>query len=234
MDEAEFATIAQPAQNFVDRTLFIPPLPSPNHRAIEVIRGAHISPLPMRSPLNQRIEAGVVIKLGDNVTTDDIIPSGSNILKRVANIPEFAEFTFCYLDPDFVRRAKAMGRSIIVGGENYGQGSSREHAAMLPMHLGVEAVVSLSFARIHRENLVNYGILPLVFKEKDDYLAIRAGDRITIEQVWEQVARFEVLLTVEPGGRVIETRLDVSDEDLDILKAGGALNHLKNKLQAGL
>ena len=121
--------------------------------SIQIIQGPNISKLPMRGPVRETIDAGVVIRLGDNITTDDIIPGGSAILKYISNIPKFAEFTFCYTDPDFVSRAKAMKHSIIIGGENYGQGSSREHAAMLPMYLGVEAVIAKSYARIHKEKM---------------------------------------------------------------------------------
>jgi len=233
MDVSELKSIREPDTYKLDQTLLLTPLPDAERKAVEVVRGANISPIPLRGALPDRIEAGVVLKLGDNVTTDDIIPGGSNILKHIANIPEFAEYTFCYLDPTFVQRAKVLGHSVIVGGENYGQGSSREHAAMLPMFLGVEAVIAKSFARIHKENLINYGILPLVFKNKEDYQLVEQEDRIVIESVQEQVDRFEVDVLIGPDQRIIKTSLDVSPFDKDVLKLGGALNYLKTKQKTG-
>jgi len=183
----------------------------------------------MRGALRDRIEAVSVIKLGDNVTTDDIIPGGSNILKFIANIPKFAEFTFCYTDETFVERIKKLKNSVIIGGENYGQGSSREHAAMLPMYFGTEVVFAKSFARIHKENLINYGILPLVFKNKEDYDKIDMNDTFVIENVILQADSGEVTVKVPAKNLEFKTALEVSAYDLNVLKEGGALNYLKNK-----
>jgi len=172
-----------------------------------------------------------VIKLGDNITTDDIIPAGSNILKYIANIPKFAEFTFCYTDPTFVSRAKELKTSAIIGGDNYGQGSSREHAALLPMFLGVEAVFAKSYARIHKENLINYGILPLVFKNKEDYDKLEMGDVFVIEDVYAQVDQGEVVVNVLNKNFAFTTLLELSDYDKRVVKEGGAVNYLRNKLK---
>lgn len=152
-------------------------------------------------------------------------------MKFIANIPEFAKYTFCYTDPDFVRRAQSMGHSIIVGGDNYGQGSSREHAALLPMYLGVEAVLAKSFARIHKENLINYGILPLTFENPTDYERISQEDEIIIGNVLSGLKTGTFEIRIPTRNILISTRLEVSDMDKELLAAGGAINYLSNKLK---
>lgn len=219
----------EPACYKVDDSMIIAPLSAEKRRNIQVIRGENIVPLPERGPLKNAIQATVALKLGDNITTDDIIPGGSNILKYIANIPKFAEYTFCYTDPTFVERAKALGCSAIVGGENYGQGSSREHAALLPMFLGVEAVLAKSYARIHKENLFNYGILPLVFKNKADYDKIHQGDVLIIRDVISQVDGGEIMIKLPQKNIEFTALLEASDYDKQVLKAGGAVNYLKQR-----
>jgi aconitate hydratase len=203
----------------------------PDNKAVKIIRGENIVPLPERGALQDSISATAVIKLGDNITTDDIIPATSDILKYISNIPKFAEFTYCYTDPTFVERCKQLKHTVIIGGENYGQGSSREHAALLPMYLGVKAVLAKSFARIHKENLINYGILPLVFKHKADYEKIAMGDLFAIDDVYAQADTGEVVVRVMNKNIELEMLLELSDYDKQILKEGGALNYLKNKLK---
>ncbi len=220
----------EPADYNIDDSMIISPADVKNHKKIEIIRGENIAPLPEKHPLSDAIEAMVVIKLGDNITTDDIIPAGTEILKYIANIPKFAEYTFCYTDETFVERARKLKHSVIIGGENYGQGSSREHAALLPMFLGVEVVVAKSYARIHKENLINYGILPLVFKNKADYESIDMNDVFAIADVHEQVDQGEITVTVMNKNFAFKTRLEVSEFDKRLLKEGGALNYLRNKL----
>ncbi|MBW8381986.1 MAG: aconitate hydratase [Youngiibacter sp.] len=229
MDVAELSDCSEPEAYRIDDSSFIKPGDLENPKEVVVIKGENISDLPMRGVLRDRIEAVSVIKLGDNITTDDIIPGGSNILKYIANIPKFAEFTFCYTDPTFVERIKKLEYSVIIGGENYGQGSSREHAAMLPMFFGTEVVFAKSFARIHKENLINYGILPLVFKNKDDYEKVDMNDTFVIENVYSQADTGLVTVKVPDKGFEFETLLEVSAYDLRVLKEGGALNYLKNK-----
>ena len=221
----------EPATYIVDDSMIFAPDEVEDNKSIEIIRGENIVPLPERGPLKETIDATVVIKLGDNITTDDIIPAGTEILKYISNIPKFAEYTFCYTDKTFVERAKKMGNSVIIGGENYGQGSSREHAALLPMFLGVEAVVAKSFARIHKENLINYGILPLLFKDKKDYEKIDMDDRLQIDDAYAQVDKGEVKVRVTNKNMEIETRLEASDFDKRLLKMGGTSNYLRNKLK---
>ena len=229
MDVAVLSDCSEPEAYRIDDSSFIKPGDVENPKEVVIIKGENISDLPMRGVLRDRIEAVSVIKLGDNITTDDIIPGGSNILKYIANIPKFAEFTFCYTDPTFVERIKKLEFSVIIGGENYGQGSSREHAAMLPMFFGTEVVFAKSFARIHKENLINYGILPLVFKNKDDYEKVDMNDTFVIENVFSQADTGLVTVKVPDKGFEFETLLEVSAYDLRVLKEGGALNYLKNK-----
>ncbi len=221
----------EPAVYKIDDSMIIAPSAVADHKNIEIIRGKNIVPLPKRDVLKETVSATVVLKLGDNITTDDIIPGGSNILKYIANIPKFAEYTFCYTDPTFVERAKALKTSVILGGENYGQGSSREHAALLPMSLGVEAVVAKSYARIHKENLINYGILPLVFKNKADYEKVDRSDVFVIENVYEQVDKGEITIKVVNKNIEFRALIELSDYDKGVLKEGGAVNYLKNKLK---
>lgn len=226
MDVSVLSDIKEPEHYIVDDSSFITPADVPDRHTVTVVKGPNISDLPMRGPARGTIDAGVVLKLGDNVTTDDIIPGGSAILKYISNIPEFAKYTFCYTDTDFVRRAKELGHSIIVGGSNYGQGSSREHAAMLPMYLGVEAVLAKSFARIHKENLINYGLLPLQFEREDDYDQIQQGDQIMLDNVRESIQSGCFTVRVPARNISFPAVLRVSEQDKVLLLEGGALNHL--------
>lgn len=210
----------------INDTLLIPPLPVEERLAVKPVYGPNISELPRRGAAYERIQAGVGLRLGDNITTDDIIPGGSSILKFISNIPAFAEYSFCYVDPNYVKRAKAMGHSIIVGGENYGQGSSREHAAILPMFLGVDAVIAKSFARIHKENLINFGILPLQFPDNETYQIPQQGDELVIENVPESIRSGRFTVQIPARGISFEAILDVSEGDKELLLAGGALNLL--------
>ncbi|MCF8063187.1 MAG: aconitate hydratase [Deltaproteobacteria bacterium] len=220
----------EPETYIVDDSMIITPDEIEDNQKVEIIRGENIVPLPERGPLRDTIEAAVVMKLGDNITTDDIIPAGTHILKYIANIPKFAEYTFCYTDETFVERAKELKNSVIIGGENYGQGSSREHAALLPMFLGTEVVVAKSFARIHKENLINYGILPIIFKNTEDYDRIEMNDRLQIENTYAQVDQGEVKVKIVNKEIEFLTIIEASDSDKEILKAGGASNFLRNKL----
>lgn len=228
-DVSALRGVVEPENYPIDDSMIICPADVPEPKSVEIIRGNNITKLPERGPLNEEIKATVALKLGDNITTDDIIPAGSAILKYIANIPKFAEYTFCYTDSTFVERAKQLKSTAIVGGENYGQGSSREHAALLPMFLGVEAVIAKSFARIHKENLINYGILPLVFKNKDDYEKIEMNDLLTINDIYAQVDKGEVKVKVVNKNIDIETVLITPDYDKQVLKAGGAVNYLKKR-----
>ncbi|MBQ6582222.1 MAG: aconitate hydratase [Mogibacterium sp.] len=225
------AEITEPLSYPVDDSMIIKPEDIADPAAVTVKMGPNISTLPMRDLLPETIDAKVVLKLGNNITTDDIIPGGSSILKYISNYPKFAEFTFCYTDPGFVDRCREYKRSVIVGGSNYGQGSSREHAAMLPMMLGVEAVLTKSYARIHKENLFNYGILPLQFANEEDYEKISDADELQIADVYEGIRSGSFTVINKTTGITIPAVLIASEKDKAMLLAGGALRDLKNKLQ---
>ena len=215
------------------RHLFV--FPPENGEGVEVLRGPNIVALekfPRLDASGDVLEANVVIRLGDNITTDHIMPAGAEILALRSNIPAISEHVFVRVDPDFVKRARAVseagGNGVIVAGENYGQGSSREHAALAPRHLGIRAVIALSMARIHRANLVNFGILPLVFVNREDYAKVAQGADIRIP-----------LAEITPGGvtnieiagvGVLPVRNDLSAAELDIIRSGGMLNAVKEKM----
>ena len=215
------------------RHLFV--FPPENGDGVEVLRGPNIVALekfPRLDASGDVLEANVVIRLGDNITTDHIMPAGAEILALRSNIPAISEHVFVRVDPDFVKRARAVseagGNGVIVAGENYGQGSSREHAALAPRHLGIRAVIALSMARIHRANLVNFGILPLVFVNREDYAKVAQGADIRIP-----------LTEITPGGvtnieiagvGVLPVRNDLSAAELDIIRSGGLLNAVNEKM----
>jgi aconitate hydratase len=194
----------------------------------EVVRGPNIKPVPLGEPVAETLEAPVLIKLGDKVSTDDISPSGSAVLVFRSNVPAIAEFCFRNADAEFVARAKAAGRGIIVGGEHYGQGSSREAAVMGPMHLGVRAVIAKSFARIHRANLINWGLVPLVFDDPRDWDAIECGDRLRLEGLRAAlVAGSRIAIANARSGARISASCVLTARERDILLAGGVLAHTR-------
>jgi aconitate hydratase len=195
--------------------------------SIEIIRGPNIKPLPDFGPLEETLEGTVLIKVGDNISTDIIMPAGSRVLPYRSNIPAISEFVFEIIDPEFPERARQQGGGMVVGGENYGQGSSREHAALAPRYLGVRAKIAKSFARIHKANLVNFGILPLVFADPADYDSIEQGSKITLPRIKKAVANGVKEVPVLMDGGEIVTRLEVSDRQRRILLAGGILNQAK-------
>ncbi|GBR75829.1 aconitate hydratase [Candidatus Termititenax persephonae] len=207
-----------PRQFTIDDSLVLEPNPQ-----TEIIRGPNIQPCPKREALTETLAGEVLLKIGDNITTDDIMPAGAKVLPLRSNVPAIANFVFASLDPTFAKRALEKKGGLIVGGENYGQGSSREHAALAPMYLGVQAVIAKSFARIHKANLVNFGILPLTFTDPADY------DKITQGAVWKItniLARLKTNenLSAESNGQKITLAYDLSDRDREILRAGGMLN----------
>lgn len=216
----------EPAQEFiVDDDLIIPPPEGGDD--VEVARGPNIKPLPMAQPLPQTIKAPVLIKLGDNVSTDHILPAGSKVLPLRSNIPAISEYVFHYVDPEFPAKAKEAGASIIVGGSNYGQGSSREHAALAPMHLGVKAVLAKTYARMHHTNLVNFGIIPLVFADEADYERIQAGDTLEIPDVRDTVRTGQVSVRNTTQGYEFTARHNLSERQIEVLLEGGLLNYVK-------
>lgn len=207
--------------------------PAEDMDSVEVVRGPNIKPFPKAAAPAETIAGRVLIKLGDNITTDHIMPSNAKLLPYRSNVPYLSEFCLTPCDPEFPARAKANGGGFIVAGQNYGQGSSREHAALAPLYLGVKGVVALGFARIHRANLINNGILPLCLEDEADYAALAQGDEITIDRVHEQIAaaaRGEGVL-LRCGDREIKVRMTITPRQRDILLAGGLLNYTRE--QAG-
>jgi len=201
--------------------------PLPSHpEQIQVIRGPTIRPLPEFPPLPRQIGGEVLIKVGDDITTDAILPAGAQILPLRSNIPAISEFTFSGLDPSFAARARERGSGIIVGGANYGQGSSREHAALAPRYLGIIAVIAVSFARIHLANLINFGVVPLLFTSPEDYERIDGGDQVMI-QVNDLAG--EILLRDDTKKLTITLTHCLRPREIAILKAGGALNLVKDR-----
>src|SRR5688572_111245 len=174
-----------PTRYLIDDSGLLPPAADPEQ--VQIRRGPNIKPLPTRGPLEDPIAGDVLIKLGNNISTDTILPAGAQVLPLRSNIPAIAEFVFHYPDPTFVKRAKAKGGGVIVAGQNYGQGSSREHAAMCPMYLGVKAILAKSFARIHHDNLVNFGVVPLTFADEADYDAVEPEDTLEIRDIRQLV-----------------------------------------------
>jgi len=218
--------VSLPERFILDDNLIIPPSPKPEE--VEIIRGPNIKPVPIRGELPRVIEGVVLLKVGDNITTDHILPAGSKILPLRSNIPAISEYVFSRVDPDFVRRAKEKHGGFVVGGNNYGQGSSREHAALAPMFLGIQAVIAKSFARIHRANLINFGILPLIFAVETDYDPIAQDDVLRIEDVGEQIrAGQQVLVKNITKGRDVRVRHDLTRREVEIVLAGGMLNYTK-------
>ena len=212
----------------VNDNMIVPPIEADKMDTVEVLRGPNIKPFPVSEPLAQTIDAQCSLKVGDNITTDHIMPAGAKILPLRSNIPEISKHCFAVCDENFYKRALDMGKSVIVGGSNYGQGSSREHAALAPLYLGVKAVITKSFARIHMANLVNAGILPLTFKNEADYERIDQNDELKIENVIEQIkAGDEITVKNVTKNYEFTTVLSVSDRQKDMLYAGGLLNYTK-------
>jgi aconitate hydratase len=210
----------------IDDSMIVPP--SENPPDVQVIKGPNIKPCPVAPKIESKFSLSIALKTGDNITTDHIMPAGADILPLRSNIPEIAKHVFESVDAEFYARAKPGKNIAIVGGENYGQGSSREHAALAPMFLGVRAVFAKSFARIHRENLINFGILPLVFANPSDYDSLMLGDTIEIENVSAQLTSGrEIELLVAGKGKTIRFTNTFSSRDIDIVVAGGLLNYTK-------
>lgn len=228
-DLGDMPEFVLPDEFTINDNMIVPPVGAADMDSVEVLRGPNIKPFPVAEPLAETIEAGVSLKVGDNITTDHIMPAGAKILPLRSNIPKISEFCFAVCDEGFHDRALEMGKSVIIGGSNYGQGSSREHAALAPLYLGVKAVITKSFARIHMANLVNAGIVPLTFVNESDYDAIDQGDVIEIKNVEAQLrAGGKITVTNKTKGTEFKTAVSVSERQKDMLAAGGLLNYTKN------
>ncbi len=207
--------------------MIIPPLPPKKAAAVEIIRGPNIKPLPEFKPLPNVLQGKVLIKVGDNITTDHIMPAGAKILPLRSNIPAMAEHVFAPVDQAFPKRAKEMGGGFIIGGANYGQGSSREHAALAPMYLGVKAVITKSFARIHLANLINFGILPLTLANEADYDKFEQGDELELDV--SGLNGKALILKNKTKVVDIEVKHPLVGRDIDVIKAGGSLGYVKTR-----
>ncbi len=221
----KYPKIDMPEKFEINDNLFI--FPKEDGKDVEIIRGPNIKPVPRNESLKDPLKGSVLLKTGDNITTDDIMPAGAKILPLRSNIPKISEYAFERIDKDFPSRAKAKGGGFIVGGSNYGQGSSREHAAIAPMFLGVKAVIAKSFARIHHANLVNFGIVPLTFSDEKDYDRIDSGDELLIE-----LGDFSNIVCKNiTKSQTYKLNKNLLSRDLELLKAGGALNYVYNKMR---
>ena len=217
----------------INDNMIVPPVAESKMDSVEILRGPNIKPFPETSPLDDSIDAGVSLKVGDNITTDHIMPAGAKILPLRSNIPAISQHCFTICDEKFPSRAKEMGKSIIVGGSNYGQGSSREHAALAPLYLGIKAVLVKSFARIHRANLINAGILPLTFVNEADYDSISQGDELVLDNVRAEIEAGNSQLTVvnKTTGKEIPVLCELSGRTKDIILAGGLLDYTREAMK---
>lgn len=221
-----------PKEFLINDNMVVPPASPEEADAVEVLRGPNIKPFPTTTPLDESIEAECALKVGDNITTDHIMPAGAKILPLRSNIPAISMHCFTVCDKEFPERALKLGKSIIVGGANYGQGSSREHAALAPLYLGVKAVLVKSFARIHRSNLINAGILPLTFKNEADYDAIDQGDVLSLPNVRKAVAEgLPIVVKNVTKDTEIPVICDLSGRSKDIILSGGLLSYTKDQLK---
>ncbi|MCD8053601.1 MAG: aconitate hydratase [Lachnospiraceae bacterium] len=229
-DVARLDTIHEPDTYLVDNSLFIEPLPPEEAQKVEITRGPNIQFLPVPEAPEEHLIAGVSLKARDNVSTDDITPASAEFSSMRSNIPLMSQYCYHRYDPTFAARAKEMGQSIIVGGENYGQGSSREHAAINPMYLGVKCVIAKSIARIHKGNLVNHGIIPMLFEDPASYDLIDQMDVLEIEHLTEQIPTRRVAVRNVTKGKTFYVTLDLSENEIDVVLSGGQLRYLRNQL----
>lgn len=219
-------TVEMPKKFIIDDSMILPP--APTNAEVEVVRGANIKPFPVNKALGKEVEGKVLIKVEDNITTDHIMPSNSKLLPFRSNIPYLSEFCFNTIDTEFPKRAKENNGGFIIAGENYGQGSSREHAALAPLYLGVKAVVAKSFARIHKANLINNGIIPMEFEDGASYDNLELLDELKIEGIQDALVSGEAVIKNLTKGAEYKVKLDLTDKEVEVIKLGGRLNFVKN------
>ena len=217
--------ITIPEKYLTDDLAIIPPADDPS--SVDIRRGPNIKPIPRKDPIATVFTGQVLIKLEDNISTDHILPAGTVTLALRSNIPAISEYVFSYIDSEFVNRVKNSGKGFIVAGENYGQGSSREHAALCPSYLGIQAVIAKSFARIHKDNLINYGVLPITFKDYNDYDELLLDNNIEIIDIVDVLETNQTQLTVSniTAGQHFKCDLEITARQREILLAGGLINH---------
>jgi aconitate hydratase len=224
-----YPRIADPEKYLVDESSII--FPSEKLRGTEVVRGPNIRPLPDFEALPENLSAEVVIKVEDNISTDIIMPAGNKVLPLRSNIEAISEFVYYQIAPDFHKECKERGDVVVIGGDNYGQGSSREHAALAPRYLGVRAKIVKSFARIHKANLCNFGILPLTFKNPEDYGLFEKGKKVQFPDIRKHLVNGDREIPVQVDGKEVVTLLDVSERQREHLIAGGTLNFVRKRLK---
>ncbi len=224
-DLGEYPEIPWPDRFIIDDSAILPPAKDPSK--VQIIRGPNIKPLPLRNPMEQTLQGEVLLKVDDNISTDAIMPAGAKILPLRSNIPAISEYVFYWLDPTFAKRAKEKNGGFIVGGDNYGQGSSREHAALAPMYLGVKGILAKSFARIHRANLINFGIIPFEFANATDYDKLQQGSMIQITEILAALSNGSKSIKASVNGNAIDLKIDFSERQRKILIEGGLLNYTK-------
>ena len=214
-----------PKEFIIDDSMIVKP--AQDGSKVEIVRGPNIKPFPINKELGDKIEGRVLIKVEDNITTDHIMPSNSKLLPFRSNIPYLSEFCFNTIDTEFPKRAKEYNGGFIVAGNNYGQGSSREHAALAPLYLGVKAVIAKSFARIHKANLINNGIIPMEFENEEDYNNISLIDNLEITDIkGALVSKTAMIKNVTKNSEFV-VKLDLTEKEIEVIKAGGRLNYVK-------
>lgn len=225
----DYPEVFEPDEPVRNDDLLQPPLSEEEAKRVKLEKGPNVGDMPDLEPLPGSMKLCALLKAADDISTDEILPGGTDVLPFRSNIEAISQFSFEGVDEDYPRRAREVGASfdghLVAGGENYGQGSSREHAALAPRHLGLRAVVAKSFARIHRQNLINFGVLPLLFEDKDDYDRIEVGDSLRLEGLKQAISQAD-RLEIAAGDRTIACRVELSARERDILKAGGAINYL--------
>ena len=230
-DVAKLAEIHEPQEFPIDDSMIIKPLPLEEAKKVEIVRGPNIQPLPIPDAPENYLKAQISLKAVDNISTDDITPASAEFSSMRSNIPLMSQYCYHRYDPTFAARAKEMGKSFIIGGENYGQGSSREHAAINPMYLGVKAVIAKSIARIHRGNLINHGVIPMLFADPADYDKLEQEDELEINGLLDQMPGRMVEIRDVTKDFTFKVKLDLSDSELEVITAGGQLRHLQKQLK---
>lgn len=225
-------SIHEPDQYDIDDSMILSPLSPEEAAKVEIVRGPNIKFLPVPEPPQETLDAPISLKACDNVSTDDITPASAEFSSMRSNIPLMSQYCYHRYDPEFAARAKEMGQSVIIGGENYGQGSSREHAAINPMYLGVKAVIAKSIARIHKGNLVNHGVIPMLFEDGADYDRLEQTDELHIDNLREQIAARRVQITDKTKGFSFWAKLELTDKEIEVVLNGGQLRTLKKQLEA--
>jgi aconitate hydratase len=216
----------------VNRQMLMQPLPQTEARQMTLVKGPNIFALPELDALPDTLQVPILLKVGDNISTDEILPAGARVLPYRSNIPKISEFTFDAIDPTYPKRAtqqRELGGHAILGGSNYGQGSSREHAALAPRYLGLRVVLTKSLARIHRKNLINYGVLPLVFADTTVYDKLEQGDVLRIENIHQGIVQSSLPIFVEGKNFSFTITHNLSSRDIDVLLAGGVTNWLRQR-----